>query len=125
MKMKKLIIALCVALIGLIALGVAVKLNGDLDAYHLAQPGPHGQFTGGDRGLLLGLFAVLLAGVAVLSAVVLGITSFLKGRRIGLASVTYNSLVYWLFCAPVVLYVFCFASWALWWTVQDYNMYLK
>ena len=123
--MKKWIIAVCVGLIGLILLAVGVKLNGDLDAYYLSQPGPHGQFTGSGRGLLLWFFFILLAGVSLLAALVSAITAGLKWRCITFQKVRYPNLFYWTLCIPVAVYLICFPSWALWHTVGDYLKYLK
>jgi len=122
--MKKWIISACVAAVGLLLLGISAKLCGDLGAYHLSQPGSHGQFTGSDRGLLLWFFAILLAGVAILGTIASLVAVGLKWKRITFQKTTYPNLFYWTLCIPIVAYILCFSSWATWNTIRDCMKYL-
>ena len=123
--MKKWIIAAILILIGVTILCITAKFNGDLDAYHLSQPGPHGQFTGSNKDFLIGFFVMFLIGVVILSTVVTSILAFLKWKRITLKNTTTPKLLYWSFLTPIVVYTLIFSSWTLWLTVGDYSKYLK
>ena len=115
--MKKWIIAASIGTIGLILLGIAAKLNGDLDAYHLSLPGPHGQFTGAGQEFLIAFFFMFLMAVSLLAGVATAIGVILKWRSIALVRVRYANLLYWTLCIPLVLYILCFPAWALWHTI--------
>jgi hypothetical protein len=118
-EMKRWITAAAIGATGLALLAVAAKLNGDLDAYHLAQHGPHGQFTGAGQEFLIVLFVMFLVGTFLVAAIASGIGTGLKWRRVAFQNVQYSSVIYWALCIPIAVYVLCFPIWALWHTIGD------
>lgn len=122
--MKKWIIAICVVISGLLLFAIAAKLCGDLDVYHLSQPVPHGQFEGSDQEMLYGIFFILLAGVSLLVTFVSTVATGLKWNRMLFRNVTYLNLLYWTLCIPIVIYIICYSSWALWHTIHNCMRYL-
>jgi len=117
--MKRWIIVIVVAIIGFVFFGIAVKLTGDLDAYHLAQPGPHGQFTGGGQGLFISFFVMFLLVVFLVDIIAFAIMAGMKWRGIAFHKIQYSSLIYCILCIPAVAYILCFSACALWLSIKE------
>lgn len=122
---KKWIISAGVAIAGLLLLAFAAKLCGELDAYHIAQPGPHGQLAGTDRELLFWLFLVLLGGVSLLAVLVSAVAAGLKWKTILFRNVACPNLLYWTLCSPIVACILCVPSWVLLHIIPEYMRYLR
>ena len=112
-------------ILGLVLLAVALKLIGDVDAYQLSQPKPHGQFTGYGASLLVAVFFMFLGGVFMVAALVSAVTTLLKWRSIFFQKKSYQNIFYWVLCIPTVTYIVCFSSWALWLAIESYVKHLK
>jgi len=122
--MKRWIIVTVIAIISIVLLSIATKLTGDLDAYHLAQPGPHGQFTGGGQGLLLSFFVMLLIATCLCCTLIFATIAGMKWRDIVFQKTQYSTLMYWVLCIPAVTYIFVFSALTLWLSLRDCMKFL-